>query len=171
MWTSAMKVRLVAHGEFLVCIPDEPEKDIGEMWVPSGSYGPERKHLRIGCVAIDTKNMLGVSEEALKLMDTIRRGHDSLGDIDWFPWDNESGKGHAFAWIGALYRLVHIPTCVSAQGFRNYRDACTIIPNEVPDDAMKAILAGKDTKREPTIFREPGEVQYTDEDLKNLAIG
>lgn len=161
-----MKVRVVAHRDFIVCVPREPEKHIGRQWMPTGAYGPERRHLRIGCVACDSKRMLGVSKEALGLMARIRVGRHAIGDLSWFRAND--GR-RCFSWLGALYRLVHVPTCEAARHFSIHRDACTIIPNDVPAEAKAVIRAvGGLLEDERTCWKDPAEIEYTDEDLKNM---
>lgn len=162
-----LKVRVVAHGDFIVCIPREPEKHIGRQWVPTGAYGPGRRHLRIGCVACDSKRMLGVSEEALALMARIQINRDAIGDLSWFK---AADGRHSFSWLGSLCRLVHVPTCEAARDFSIHRDACTLVPNDVPAEAIAIITAvGGMPDKDRTSWKDPVGIAYTDEDLKNLS--
>lgn len=139
-----MKVRIVAYKNRIVCVPSEPEKDIGNGWYPTGQG-------RLGCVITDTKKSLGISEEALKLMKSISPNRDAIGDISW--WEVNDGT-HAFAWWGSVHRVINPSTAEGDRDFKltqTLRKACTIIPNDVPDEA-KAVL---DSEEDPHFWKEP----------------
>ncbi len=162
-----LKVRVVAHGEHLVIVPHEPQDGIGADWVPAGAFGPQREHAHVGSVLFDAKTMLGVSEEALALLTTLagdpapRRGHGSdLADLSW----NQTTDGrYAFGWRGPVYALMCASECDLDVEFRVHRDACMIIPNDVPDQALAAIKAGR-----RRMWKDPGEVAYTEEDVPHF---
>jgi hypothetical protein len=97
-------------------------------WVPAGSG-------RIGCILIDTKTHLGISDEAFELLKEIPQSLDDIGEVDWF--DSDDGK-RVFGWLGPTKRLIDPK---DAEGSRNYkvsRDFLSI-PNEPDPDAVKAI--------------------------------
>lgn len=166
-----MKVRVVAYKERIVIVPDKPEDDIFQgrdeedtlalmesmvneeavptisgdlLWVPTS---PDSG----GCVVGPTETQLGVSEEALALMEDIERNHDAIGDISW--WELDDGT-HAFSWWGPIYRIIDPDNAEADREFRltpSIIKSCTIIPNDVPDEA-KAVL---DTQDDPVFWKEP----------------
>lgn len=142
-----MKVKVVAHGDHIVCIPSTPEKNIGHkgQWWPTGDG-------KLGCVIGNTKKNLGVSQEAIDLMKKVEMGTDAIGDIDWWWCDNET---YAFSWFGPIFRIIDATDSVSAREFRPHPDQCTIIPNEVPEAAIKAIQAGEAVWGEPWGIEKP----------------
>lgn len=94
---------------------------------------------RFGQVIMNTKEHLGVSEEALELLKTVKRGHDGLGDgLDWFKTEVAGqAPAHAFSWLGGPYAIVD-PTTQS--GSRDYVvGEYQTIPNDVPQGAKDAI--------------------------------
>ncbi len=145
-----MKVKVVAYRDRIIIVPDQPENNIGKdfRWYPTGDT-------RLGCVIGDTKINLGVSEEALALMKTIKRGHDAIGDIDWWGCDDET---YAFSWWGPIYRIINPAT---AEAPRNYNITdkhlaqCTIIPNEVPDLAKQVI----DSEAQAFVWNKPIRIE------------
>lgn len=88
----------------------------------------------MGQVIMNTAKNLGVSAEALQLLRSLKRGHDSLGDIDWFK--TRDGQ-HAFSWLGAPHALKDPKT---AETSRQYHiGGYVAIANEVPEGAKAAI--------------------------------
>lgn len=84
-----------------------------------------------GQVIENTKEHLGVSKEAIELLKQVKKGYDSIGDVDWFKVDNGN---YAFGWIGGPYAIVDP---MKAEGSSTY-----IVPNDyieiennVPDGA------------------------------------
>jgi hypothetical protein len=134
-----LKVRVVAYEGKLVFIPNEPEKGIGDSWWPVDQKG------KLGSVLGSSKR-LGVSQEALALMRTIKLNRDAIGDIDW--WKCDDGE-KAFSWFGVLYRVMDPADSEAARGFQVYESECVIIPNEVPPEAVEAVKAGAPFWREP----------------------
>lgn len=131
-----MKVKVVAYKGLIIMVPNDPAKGIGKTdgWYPTGDE-------RMGCVLVDSKARLGVSEEAFQLMKTIKSNNDDLGDIGWWECDD---KTWAFAWFGSIHRVINPAT---AEGDREFRvtellkQVCTIITNEVPEEAKNLIDA------------------------------
>ena len=103
---------------------------------------PEKCHLSIdnpsciGQVIMDTKNNLGISPEAFELLKGMRKGHDGLGDIDWF----RSGDVHTFGWLGGPYAIKDPATLETSRDWviGDYVE----IPNDVPEGAKNAIDQG-----------------------------
>ncbi len=126
-----MKVKVVAYKNHLVMIPQEPEKGIGKGWYPTGSED------RLGCVLTDSKKNLGISKQALQIMQQVKRNQDAVGDLGWWRCDN--GK-YAFSWWGALYRIIDLKA-EGARDFQVHSDQCTVIRNTVPKAAKLAIDA------------------------------
>ena len=91
----------------------------------------------IGQVIHNTAENLGVSEEALALLKAVKRGHDDLGDIDWF--DTSDGKA-SFGWLGGPYAIKDPVRC---EGSSSYKISNFVtIPNDVPEGAKNAIDNG-----------------------------
>ena len=144
-----MKVKIVAYKSHLVVVPTNPEQGIGKTdgWYPTGDG-------RLGCVVTDTKNRLGVSEEAFDLMKTIKRNHDAIGDISW--WECDDGT-HAFAYFGSIHRVINPESAEGDRDFRvtpSLRNACAIIPNDVPEEA-KVLLDSLKEGEELYAWKEP----------------
>jgi hypothetical protein len=119
-------VKVTAHRGIIII--DAVVEGAHPYWFPVGGS-------RIGCVLHDTKQHLGVSEEALALLETVPKSQDSIGDVDWF--DTDDGK-RAFCWLGSEKRFVD-PT--AAEGSRQYKVTrdCIIIPNESDPVAIGVI--------------------------------
>lgn len=88
----------------------------------------------MGQVIMDTAKHLGVSIEALELMKPLRRGHDDLGDIDWFQ---STGSGDCFAWLGGPYAIKDPKKLETSSSWRI--GAHQVITNEVPAGARQFI--------------------------------
>ena len=89
---------------------------------------------RIGQVFMNTKETLGVSEEAIELLKKIKIGRDSIGDVDWF----ESVQGDVFGWLGGPKTIKDTADELeTARGFRIR--SYVSVPNDVPADAKAAI--------------------------------
>ncbi len=101
------------------------------MWTPAGGD-------KIGCLVGDTATFLGVSPEALLLLQSIKPGRDAIGDVMWF--NANSGLSY-FGWLGSNLMLLD-PVVV--EGDRNYVIRTYVsIPNEVPEGARAAVDAGE----------------------------
>ena len=143
-----MKVKVVAYKGRIVLVPNEPEKVISDkdpLWWPTGE-----SRSTLGCVVGPTETELGVSQEALDLMEDIQRNHDAVGDISW--WETSDGN-HAFAWWGAIYRIINPDTAEADRDFHlkpSVVRSCTIIPNDVPDEAKKVL----DTEEDPVFWKD-----------------
>ncbi len=157
-----MKVRVVAYKDRIVIVPNKPEEGISKkdpLWWPTG--GP--KGYILGCVVGPTETELGVSQEALDLMEHIQRNRDAVGDISW--WETSDGK-HAFAWWGSIHRIINPDTAEADRDWNlkpSIVKSCTIIPNDVPDEA-KAVL---DSEEDPTSWKEPFSIDYEDKEDDN----
>lgn len=88
----------------------------------------------IGQVIINTKEHLGVSAEALALLTTIKRGNDSLGDIDWF----HSVHGDCFSWLGGPAMFRDPSECEGSRSFTVSKNFVSIA-NEPAEGAKQAI--------------------------------
>jgi len=120
-----MKVKVVARKGRLVFIPIEPEAGISsKSWVPCGddNAGP--------VVIGNTEHTVGMSAEAYKLMEKIKRNRDAVGDI---MWDED-----AFAWWGSNYRVMNPAT---AQGSRDFqiRKFTPIDNNQLTDFEKRSV--------------------------------
>ncbi len=136
--TSTLLARIIAHKEFIVTeVLDLKNKNVV----------PTRKG-RIGTVILDTKRV-GFSEEALVLLEKVRRGQSSMGDVDWFETQTEDGTKFALSWLGPINRIFHAPSVEGSRDYRVRRDACTIVPNEVTPEMLKAIEESNAAWKEP----------------------
>lgn len=100
---------------------------VHEKWVPAGGG-------KIGCVVGDTKNLLGVSKEAARLLKSVRRGQDAIGDVMWFKAND--GLDY-FGWLGSNLRLVDPDDAEADRDFQILE--YVTIPNRVPAGARAAI--------------------------------
>jgi hypothetical protein len=117
-----MKVKVTAHRGCLVIETVEPDVPV-EGWVPIGPG-------KIGCIICNTAKNLGVSEEALTLLGGVKRSHDDIGDVDWWACDDGT---KAFGWIGNIYQIAQADSIEGSRNHTVFRDACVIIPNDVPE--------------------------------------
>lgn len=87
-----------------------------------------------GQIIHDTAKHLGVSAEALALLNTMRAGHDSLGDVDWFVTGDDKAS---FGWIGGPYNILDPKECEPSRDYKVLDHV--VIPNDVPEGAKSAI--------------------------------
>ena len=126
-----MIARILAHRGILITVVD-PAAEGNEDWLPSGNG-------RIGCIIMDTKNNLGISEEAFGLLKTIDHGFDSLGDVMWFEAD---GNKRVFGWMGQPDRLMKPENVEGDRDFHvtdDHWNHCIKVPNDVPEEARNII--------------------------------
>jgi hypothetical protein len=121
-----LKVKVTAHEQYLIIETIDETED--KNFIPAGGS-------RIGCVLMKTSKYLGMSEEAFKLLKTLKKSHDDIGDISaWITAKNED----CFAWLGSFKKLVHIPTAEGdSTGIANIR--YVTIENDVPKEALEVI--------------------------------
>jgi hypothetical protein len=132
-------VCVYAHNGKIVVCPSSIKET--KEFIPSGG-------MRFGSILLDSKKNLGVSEEALALMEKVPVNGDCCGDLDWFKCDD---KKYAFGWFGALNRVVNPNDSEAARNFRAYRTECTIIPNDVPEE----VIEGMKKKNNYNMWRTP----------------
>jgi hypothetical protein len=123
-----MKAKVTAYKGILVIEAQEPEKPDPD-WVPIGPG-------KIGCVLCNTKKNLGVSEEALALLALVKRSRDAIGDVDW--WAADDGT-KVFGWLGGFCRILRPTEIEGSRDYTVFREDCIVIPNDVPEEARKAI--------------------------------
>lgn len=87
----------------------------------------------IGQVIMNTRKNLGVSAEAIDLLKTVRVGHDSIGDVDWF----QSSADDTFGWLGGPFSIKNPANCEAARNFKVLSHV--VIANEPAQGAMEAI--------------------------------
>lgn len=130
-----LKTRVTAHLGMLVIETKDPSKD--DDFIPAGGD-------KIGCVLKNTGTRLGISSEALSLLKTVKKSRDDIGEVDsWRASSITSEEVCCFSWLGPPCRLVDPKT---AEGSRTYditRIDFVDIPNEVPEEAIKAIAKRK----------------------------
>ena len=89
----------------------------------------------IGQVIMDTGTHLGISAEALELLNGIKRDNDDFGDVDWFR--TSDGKA-CFGWLGGPKRLCD-PSRIEGSSSYESNLPHIQIPNDVPDGARQCI--------------------------------
>ncbi len=146
-----LKVRVVAYNNKLIFIPNKPYENIGDGWYPVNDKG------NIGSVISNTPKNLGISEEALELMQKVKRGSDGIGDIDWFKTNKHE---YVFSWIGGLYRILDPSDSVTARGFSIYRNECQIIENSLNNKIIDSVNNGDYIWKEPFIITNNGLINY-----------
>jgi hypothetical protein len=134
---SSIIVRVFASGPFLLFCPSEAKK--------TRDFYPTNNRGNLGCVLINSKKQLQVSEEALKLMEKIQLNGGSLGDISWWKCED---KTCAFSWFGAIFRIMDYKDCEGDRDFRIHRDHCTIIPNDLTKEMKLAVRIKKKMRLE-----------------------
>lgn len=90
----------------------------------------------LGQMIHDTAKNLGVSAEALALLNGLPPGHDDLGDVDWFR--TSDGKA-SFGWLGGPYSIKDPNSCETSSSYKVLEHV--VIPNDVPEGAKEAIDA------------------------------
>jgi len=121
---TAYKGHIVIELLTLVSIPNETSVSMDN----PGNFGQ---------VIMNTEKNLGVSQEAIELLKTVKSGPDGIGAVDWFATETAAGKGHAFSWIGGQYALVLAAEAVASRQWEMGKYVS--IPNDVPQGAMEAI--------------------------------
>lgn len=124
----SVKVKVTEYRGLLVIEAMEPEK-------PEPGWAPIEPG-KIGCVLQGTGRKLGVSKEALALLDTVRKCEDDLGSIDWFECRDGT---HAFSWIGGPFRILDPRRIEMARSSRVYPEACIRIENQTSPD-LRAMI-------------------------------
>jgi len=130
-------------GKIVFC-PSSHKKNKG--FFPTGNDN-------LGCVVINSKEMVKVSKEALSLMRRIRKNRDAIGDIGW--WKCDDGK-FAFSWFGAIYKVMDPKTAEGDRDFNVHEDQCTIIPNSPPQE----VIDGMKIKNNYGMWRKPFSLSF-----------
>ena len=121
-----IKVKVTCHEGFLVIETVDPTKD--ENFYPAGGTA-------MGCVLIDTEKHLGMSDEAFKLLKTMKLSGDDIGEVSAF----QSVKGDCFSWLGPIRRLAQVSKCeTSKDGISDIK--YIPIENKVPLEAFEVIV-------------------------------
>ena len=155
------KVRIYAYQGLVIFDPREPEKwvptdptkpktdlSIEEQWVPVGGG-------HLGSVVGGTEFTVGVSKEALELLQSIPQGVDCIGDFSWWECNDSTwGNCWALSWFGPLYRILDPKTSVTARGTRipgprNYQ----LIDNEISEEIVAGVTQAN--RRGEFYWREP----------------
>ena len=122
---SKLRVQITAYkGNYVIETLNPKSKD--DVFYPVGGS-------RIGSVLIDTEKYLGISKEAMKLLQTLTKVGDDIGDVDSFQ--DDTGK-YVFAWLGDL-NSVRDTTAVGSRTFNAWAIPHVVIPNKVPEWAKK----------------------------------
>lgn len=123
-----MHARITAYKGYLVCELLAEQSVDGEVTTSLDNPGC------FGQVVHDTAQHLGVSQEALALLQQVQRGTDDLGDVDWFR--TSDGKA-SFGWIGGPYALKKPEDCEGSSSYEVLEHV--VVANEVPEGAMEAV--------------------------------
>ncbi len=133
MKRNEIKAKVVAYKGYLVieCMADKSEEDTCTLSVDHPSH--------VGQVIHNTKNHLGVSKQAVELLERVKRSGDDLGEIDFWKSDNDTWH---FSWLGGIKRIVN-PTDEECTGSNSYQvpnsSEYVSIENEVPKEAKEVI--------------------------------
>jgi len=121
-----LKVKVTAYKQNLIIETIDEKED--KNFIPVGGS-------RMGCVLIETDKYLGMSEEAFKLLKTLKKSSDDIGDVT--AWKVNDDRD-CFGWIGGLKRIVNMTT---AEGDRDgiIDIKHVTIENDVPQEAQDVI--------------------------------
>lgn len=86
----------------------------------------------------NTKQHLGVSNEALELLKTIEVGQSILGDICWSDAIHDQQD---FVWHGSHFTTLFDPKSAKAGRDHKVSDSYVLIDNDVPESARGIIEA------------------------------
>ena len=131
-----LKAKVVAYKGYLVieCLAEKSAKDVCTLSIDNPSC--------IGQVIHNTSKHLGISKEAIKLLEQVPKGNDSLGDIDFF----KSNDGFwNFAWIGGPKKLANPIDCESSRDYSVPQKSQYI---EIKNDVPKEVVTLLDNKKE-----------------------
>ena len=121
-----LKVKVTAYKQNLIIETIDEKED--ENFFPVGGT-------RIGCTLIETDNLLGMSDEAVELLKTLKKSHDDIGDI--CAWKTDDNK-NCFGWIGGFKKIVNIETAEGDNsGIADIKHVT--IENDVPQEAQDVI--------------------------------
>lgn len=130
-----IKVKVTGYKDMIVIEAQEPQKEL-EGWTPMGPG-------RVGSVLSKTAGRLGVSDEAIALLKKVKRSHDAIGDVMWWPCVDGS---FAFGWMGGFYAVFDPKTAEGDRQFTVPDEGHYVpIPNDVPPGAMKWIDGHRST--------------------------
>lgn len=122
-----MKVKITAY-KGILCIETQAPFDKDDTFLPNNEG-------RIGCLVMGTKENLGVSQEALDLLKTIRQSRDDIGDVMWW---GIKGKFY-FGWLGSPLSLKDPKRIEGDRRYTVTEGEYILIPNDVPEGAKEAI--------------------------------
>jgi len=121
-----LRVKVTAHKHYLLIETIDGKKD--KNFVPFGGG-------QIGCVLIETDNLLGMSKEAAELLKTLKKSGDDIGDVS--TWKTGNSK-NCFAWIGNLKRIIDMTEAEGDnKGIVDIEHVT--IENDVPPEALDII--------------------------------
>jgi len=123
-------IRVLSYKGILVIDTPEEYWSGTKFFIPNGGS-------KIGCLVRDTKNHLGISKEAVTLLQKIRRSGDDIGDVMWFRADDGEC---IFGWLGPAIRLVN-PDKAEGDSTYEVRDGQYVeVPNDnIPEGAETVI--------------------------------
>ena len=126
-------VEVTAYKGYLIlrAVMEDPSMKTDE-WVPYDGANT------IGCVVLNSKKNVGISDEALKLLRMVKKSRDDIGDVDW--WKCNNGPC-AFSWLGG-WKAVKRADDGNLEGSRNYRvfdGEFQSIPNNIDLEAKAFI--------------------------------
>lgn len=128
-----LKVKVHAYRGILIIETVDPDNKDYPGWVPAGDG-------KIGCVLVNTKTSLGISQEAMEWLEKVKASRDAIGDVDWWACGDGS---YAFGWLGGPFALKG-PDSTGSRNFKIAKDHCVSIPNNPPQEAMEAVDRGLD---------------------------
>lgn len=123
-----MRVKITAY-KGILCIETQEPFTQDEDFVPAEGDNPE-------CTLMDTKGNLGVSQEALDLLKTVRPSRDAIGDLMWFPSHKDK---FCFGWNGGPLSLKDPKRTEGDRDYKVRDGEYTLIPNDVPEGVKETI--------------------------------
>ncbi len=126
--SNSIKVKITAYEHIIIIETINPNESDKDFRPNSGS--------NIGC-SLSNLNRLGISLEAIELLEHIKRSQDAIGDIMW--------DGQSFSWLGGPLSL---KDSTHSEGDRSYTvgDKYEMIPNEVSQEIIDIIKQSEKIK-------------------------
>jgi hypothetical protein len=128
-----IKAKVVAYKGYLIftCLADKSEENVCTLSVDN----PDN----IGQAIHNTKYHLGISKQAVRLLEQVKRSGDDLGEIDFWKCTDNTWN---FSWLGGIKRIVN-PNDEECTGSNNYQvpnsSEYISIKNEIPKEAKEVI--------------------------------
>jgi hypothetical protein len=130
-----MYAKVTAHRGFLIfeLLVDKSNEEVATNLDRPGNLGQ---------VIMNTKKNVGISDEAMALLKTVKNSYDAIGDVDFFATVDEK---NAFSWLGGP-REIKDPKSIEGARNTNWDLPYIKIPNEPPAGAIEVIDKNMDSE-------------------------